>query len=139
MYVNKLLWSVPKIEVVRGEYSKISENYHEQNNDVTSDGNENEKKHNVDNRNLQRDSGYDDNENIENQNKNRNQNANNKGDNDGNEYGDGNGREKESQKEKDREKESEKEREKEESESIGIMLGLEDGDGAYYCQVPYLR
>ena len=65
MYVNKLFWSVPKIEVVRGEYSKISENYHEQNNDVTSDGNENEKKHNVDCRNLQAGSGYDDNQNIE--------------------------------------------------------------------------
>ena len=65
MYVNKLFWSVPKIEVVRGEYSKNSENYHEQNNDVTSDGNENEKKHNVDSRNLQAGSGYDDNQNIE--------------------------------------------------------------------------
>ena len=65
MYVNKLFWSVPKIEVVRGEYSKISENYHEQNNDETSDGNENEKKHDIDSRNLQRDSGCDDNQNIE--------------------------------------------------------------------------
>ena len=65
MYVNKLFWSVPKIEVVRGEYSKISENYHERNNDIISNGNENENKHNVDSRNLQRDSGDDDNQNIE--------------------------------------------------------------------------